>query len=186
MKRWLATVLLLLILSGCGKGDGEIEKVMRLREQILNGKGTSFTVGITADYGDKIFRYKLTCEADADETLHFTVMEPEEISGLTGQVSGSGGKITFDDMAVAFELLADGQLSPISAPWLLLHTLRGGYLLSCVYEEELLRVTINDSYEEKALRLEVWLDEQGTPVNAEVLWDGKRIVTMTVENFQFL
>lgn len=186
MKRYLAAVLLLLILCGCRKSDGEIDKVMQLREKLMASEETSFTVGITADYGERIFHYKISCKADKDETLHFNVIEPEEISGLTGTISRSGGKITFDDVALAFDLLADGQVSPISAPWLLLHTLRGGYLLSCVNEGELLRVEINDSYEERALRLDIWLNEQGSPVNAEVLWDGKRIVTMTVEDFTIL
>lgn len=186
MKRYLAAVLLLLILCGCGKSNGEMKKVMQLREKLMASEGASFSVGITADYGEKIFHYKLSCKADKDETLYFNVTEPEEISGLTGSVSRSGGKINFDDVALAFDLLADGQVSPISAPWLLLHTLRSGYLISCVNEGELLRIGINDSYEEKALRLDIWLDEQGTPVNAELFWDGKRIVTMTVEDFTIL
>ena len=63
-------------------------------------------------------------------------------------------------------------------------TLLGGYLTAVSEEEDLLHLTINDSYEEDALQMEIWLNSDDVPVCAEILYDGRRIVTMTVENFQ--
>jgi hypothetical protein len=73
----------------------------------------------------------MDCEADSQGSVSFRVVSPESISGITGSVDRDQGKLTFDDKALAFDLLADGQLSPVSAPWVMIHTLRGGYLSSC-------------------------------------------------------
>ena len=100
-------------------------------------------------------------------------------------VSASGGKLTFDDVAVKFPLMADGQVTPISGPWILMKTLLGGFLTAACEEDDLLHLTIHDSYEEDALQLEIWLSAEDVPVCAEILYDGRRIVTMNVENFTF-
>lgn len=186
MKRCLSALLFLLLLCGCARTDNEIDRVMQLRERMLSAERVEFKAGITADYGDRVFRCSMLCSMDSDEVLKFEIIEPEEISGISGSISSAGGKITFDDIALAFDLLADGQVSPVSAPWLLLHTLRGGYIISGAREGELLRVGINDSYGEKSLRLDVWLDTQNIPVNAEVLWNGKRFLAITVEDFTIM
>ena len=47
-------------------------------------------------------------------------------------------------------------------------------------------MTINDSYEEDALTLDIWLDSQNNPVRAEILYDGRRILTLNIQNFQIL
>ena len=116
--------------------------------------------------------------------MQFTVLQPESIAGITGNISSGEGKLTFDDVALQFPLLADGQITPISGPWILMKTLLGGYLTAVSEEEDLLHLTINDSYEEDALQMEIWLNEENAPVCAEILYDGRRIVTMNVENFQ--
>ena len=77
-------------------------------------------------------------------------------------------------------------MSPISGPWILVKTLLGGYLTDCVQEGELLHLQIDDSYEDDALHLDIWLDAGNLPVQAEIYYDNRRIVTMTVSNFTIL
>jgi hypothetical protein len=62
----------------------------------------------------------------------------------------------------------------------------GGYLTACTMEEDLLHLTINDSYEEDALQMEIWLNPEDAPIQAEIIYEGRRIVTMKIENFQIL
>ena len=45
------------------------------------------------------------------------------------------------------------------------------------------RLSIDDRYEDDALHLDVWLEESGTPVKAEVLYRERRILSMDVKNF---
>ena len=77
-------------------------------------------------------------------------------------------------------------VSPVSGPWLLMKTLRSGYLTSCGVEDGCLRIAIDDSYEDDALHLDVWLDESDCPKRGEILWKGRRILTVEIENFVFL
>jgi len=116
----------------------------------------------------------------------FKVIQPETISGITGTVSEQGGKLTFDDQVLGFEMLADGQVTPVSAPWLFLKTLRGGYLNASGVDGEYIKLSIDDSYEENPLYLDIWLDQTLNPVRGEILWQGRRIVSLEVSNFRFL
>lgn len=176
-------LVLLMMLSGCTGKEAELERAMDLRTKLLVS-GCTFDAKITADYGDEIYTFSVTCEGDSQGNLGFTVMEPETIAGITGVIVNETGKLTFDDAALTFPLLADDQVTPVSAPWLLLKTLRGGYLTAAGMEDDLLRLTIDDSYEEDALQLDIWLDGGNCPLRAEILYDGRRILTMEVSNFQ--
>ena len=184
MKRIGALLLALVIFTGCSGKRQELDRAMTLRADLLGCENCSFDVKITADYGDEIRQFAMSCQADNDGSVSFTVSEPESIAGITGTIAAGEGKLTFDDVALAFPLLADDQVTPVSGPWILMKPLLGGYLTACVLEEELLHLTINDSYEEDALQLEIWLNGDDHPVAAEILYDGRRIVTMRVENFQ--
>lgn len=183
MKRLLAVVALVL-LTGC-TGNGALEKVMDLRADLL-AADCSFHTVITADYGDAVHTFAMDCMFDTAGNLTFTVTEPKSIEGITGTVSREGGALTFDDNVLAFPLLADDQFSPVSGPWVLMQTLRGGYVTACGEEDGRIRATIRDTYEDDALQLESWLDGNGLPAEGEIFWDGRRVLAMKVENFQYL
>ena len=182
MKKLSVLLIVLLFLGGCSGKQEELERAMTLRAKLLASE-CSFDAKITADYGDKLYVFAMACQGDSRGNLTFTVTEPESIAGITGIISQDGGRLTFDDTALAFPLMADNQLTPVSAPWIFLKTLRGGYLTSANTEEELLHLTIDDSYEEDALQLDIWLDGQNLPVQSDILYDGRRILTVQVSNF---
>ena len=138
---------------------------------------------MTADYGDKLYTFGMFCEGDSKGNLGFRVTQPDTIAGIEGSMSGKAGKLTFADTALAFPLLADEQVSPVSAPYLLLKTLLGGYVRSAGEDADLVRVTVDDSYEEGALQLDIWLNTENLPVRAEILYEGRRILTMNIKDF---
>ena len=186
MKKYAVMLLLFLMLTGCSGTPGEMKKGMELRSKLLQASRCSFDAQITADYGDQIHIFAMNCQADAKGNLSFSVVEPETISGITGKLSAEGGKLTFDDTALHFALLTDRQLSPVSAPWILLRTLRSGYITSACTEDETTRLTIDDSYEEDPLQLDIWLNSDHIPVHADILFDGCRILSVNVTNFAIL
>lgn len=184
MKRMAAVIAaMMLMLSGCGIAESEIDRAIALRTRLL-GSGCSFSADVKADYGDEVFLFSLSCCADADGGCTFTVDEPDSIAGITGRIAGEHGELTFDDIALAFSLMADDQVSPVSAPWILLKALRSGYLRAAGMDGELLRVGINDSYEEDAMQLDVWLDREDRPVRAEISYGGYTILSLAVDNFE--
>ena len=176
----------MVMLTGCSGVREELDRAMTLRAKLLAAQGVSFDTVITADYGDKTYTFSASCVTDGQGKLSFTVQEPQAIAGITGTVSQTGGKLTFDDKALAFDVLADGLVSPVSGPWLLMKTLRSGYLTSCGIQGEYLRLTIDDSYADDALHLDIWLDSNDVPVRGEILWQGRRILSLEVKNFQIL
>lgn len=187
MKKSVAAVILLvLLLAGCGAENADLARGLALREAILAGKGCSFTAEVTADYGESLHIFSVACEADAAGNLQFTLLAPETVAGITGTVSENGGALTFDGTALAFPLLADNQVTPVSAPWLLVKTLRSGYIAAAGREGELLRLSIDDSYADDALRLEIWADGENRVVHGDILYGGKRILTLEVKDFTIL
>ena len=182
MKKLGLCLVLLAVFSGCSRTSGELDRGLKLRSEILKASTFSFDAEITADYGDKLHQFSMQCQSDGNGDLRFTVTAPETISGITGKITREGGALTFDDTALHFDLLTDEQLSPVSAPWILVKTLRSGYLRASCQEDEGLRLTIDDSYEDDALTLDIWLDRQDMPSRAEVLYDGRRILTVLVKN----
>ncbi len=186
MKRMLAITIILLLCCGCSRVDSQMNRALALRERILNSEGCTFTTNITSDYGDRIYTFSMDCRADASGAVDFTVTAPETISGICGVLTEGEGKLTFDDQALFFEMLADGQVSPVSAPWLFMNTLIGGYIKACGREDRGLLIQIDDSYKEKALQLNIRTDQNDLPVSAEIFWQGMRIVSMDVENFTFV
>lgn len=183
MKKVGALLILLCFLSGCSGASKEIERGMALRSKILKASECSFDAAITADYGDKLYSFSMACQADTQGNLTFTVTAPETLAGISGRVGSDGGKLTFDDTALQFDLMADGQVTPVSAPWVFLKTLRSGCLTSAGTEDGVLRLSIDDSYADDALHLDIWLDGEDLPARAEILYGGRRILSVAVTNF---
>lgn len=183
MKKFGVLVILLLLLTGCSNASKEIERGMALRSKLLQASSCTFDAEITADYGDKVYTFAMSCQGDPKGNLTFTVTAPETIAGITGKISSEGGRLTFDDTALQFDLMADEQVTPVSGPWIFLKTLRSGYLTSACTEEEQLRLSIDDSYEDDALHLDIWLNAENRPTQAEITYDGRRIVAMEITNF---
>ena len=186
MKKAGLFAAVLLLLSGCANTTKEIERGMTLRTRLLQASSCSFRAEITADYGDLLYTFEMDCEGDADGEINFTVTKPETIAGISGKITEENGALTFDRQALFFSLLTDDQLSPVSAPWIVLKTLRGGYLTSACVEDGQLRLTVDDSYEEDALQLDIWLDEQDLPKRVEILYDGRQILSVNVMDFRIM
>lgn len=185
MKRLVGLLLVIILLCGCSADDAGMERALDLRGKLQRGS-VSYDVDIVADYGDKTYTFSMQCQSDTAGNMKFRVTKPQTIEGITGTVAKGTGKLTFDDKVLAFDVLADGLVSPVSGPWVMLETLRSGYLTSCAQEGDGLRLTIDDSYAEKALHLDVWLDGEDNPKYCEVYWNGRRLLSMTVSSFAFM
>lgn len=150
---------------------------------MLKAASCTFTAQITADYGDKVYSFAMDCVADSSGNVDFTVTAPETIAGITGSLSAEGGKLTFADTALHVPLLAEGLLTPISAPWILIKTLRSGCITSAGEDGQALRLSIDDSYADDALHLDIWCDGEDRPDRAEINWEGRTILSVVVTNF---
>ena len=180
-----AILCLVFLLTGCKNVNGPFDKAIMLRNRILESNGCSFRATVTADYGEKLYVFKMDCISDKEGNLQFSVVSPETISGITGRISTEGGSLTFDDKILAFPTVADGQITPVTAPWLFLKTLRSGYMNSCTKDSDGYELSIDDSYDEDAFRLLISV-KNDLPISGEIFWKGSRVLTVTVEQFTYL
>ena len=186
MKNAVALVLMCVFLSGCSDGDQALDTGMELRSKLLKAETISFRMDISADHGETLDLFSMDCTVDPEGAISFTITAPDTISGITGMLAGDTGTLTFDDVALCFPMVAQNQISPVSAPWLLVKTLRNGYLRSAGMEEDVLRLTFDNSYEEDALQVDIWLNQNNLPHRAEVLCEGRKILSLDVRNFEIL
>lgn len=155
---------------------------MDLRSRCLSDRTVTFSTEVRADYITRIEEFELECASEPDGTLSFRVLEPEDIADIRGTVRGSEGTVEFDDTVLAFPLMADGRLSPLSGPWVVMKAIRSGCILAAGREGELIHVTIDDTYEDNALTVDLWL-EDGQLEEAEIAWEGRRVLSMTFDDF---
>lgn len=179
MKKLWTLLLCVIFLTGCSDGSGDLDGAMQLRASILRAEKCTFTAQITADYGDMVYHFTLDCAADRDGNVTFTVKAPETIAGITGRITADVGAITFDDTVLCIPMLTDDQITPVSSPWILMRSLRSGYIRSCADG----RMTVDDSYADDALTLDIALGDDGMPQLAEIFWKNRRILTIQVASF---
>ena len=173
--------LLLVFLVGCSGADPDMEEALQFRSRCLAASAVTFEAEIRADYRTQVEEFSLACSVDREGAMTFRVLEPEDISGISGTVSGDG-EVAFDDAVLAFPLMAQGRLSPLSGPWVLLRAIRSGAIVSVAREGETLHLTVDDSYADNALTVDLWM-EDGELKAAEIAWEGRRCLTMTVDDF---
>ena len=180
MKRILP--LFLVFLLGCSGPDPAMEAALDLRSRCLASPAIRFRAEIRADYITGFEEFTLDCETSPDGAVSFRVASPEEIADICGTVRQDEGTVEFDGAVLAYPLMAQERLSPLSGPWVVMKAIRSGCIIAAGQEGELTRVTIDDSYADNALTVDVWL-EDGQVIQAEVAWEGLRCLVMTFDDF---
>lgn len=183
MKRLWVLLVCCVFLLGCSREDSGIDDALSLRQNLLNCKTCSFDCTVTADYAERIVTFTMECNIEDSGCIRFSVTEPESISGISGYIEENGAKLTFDDQVLLFPMLADGYISPVCAPFLMLQCLKGGYIHSVAKVEEGSFTIYHDSFAGEPLQLDLWTDKANNPISAEILWEGRRILTLDVRNF---
>ena len=173
------------LLTGCANNNAPIDKAIELRNEIEQSGGCTFFATVTADYGEEVYVFSMDCATDKEGNLSFTITAPETISGITGKISAEGGSLTFDDQVLAFQTMADGVVTPVTAPWILMKTLKSGYLKSCAETGSGFEIAADDSYADGSLHLNIGVRDN-LPSTAEIFWEGRRILTVAVANFRYL
>lgn len=185
MKRFIFILTVLLVLTGCYSEHSSVEDGLSLRQRLMEGNGCEFQADITADFGEMKYRFTLQCQAELDGRLSFTVLSPESIADISGCIDQNSGKLTFDETVLTFPHLAEGSLSPVTGPWLFYKAMRSGYLRWSGEENGQTRISIDDSYQGENLSVEIWMEEE-VPICAEILWQGRNVLTLIISDFRIL
>ena len=186
MKLFTTLLVIVCMLCGCSAKDERLEQATDFRKKLLAADGCTFEASITADYEDRLHTFQMSCSVGSNGNLDFIVNAPDTISGITGSISNDGSSLTFEEKVLAFPMLADGQISPVCTPWLLMNSLRGGYLSGCSKESDGLCIYIDDSFYDQPLNVEVWTDNNLVPYHAEFIWQSRRILSLDIKDFVIL
>ena len=183
MKRFSCLVLCVCFLCGCTSAKQPMDQALDFRNKILNSGSCSFTAEVQATIDEDIYVFQMECIAEHTGILKFTVTEPETIAGVGGEISTSGASLNFDDVVLSVPMVADGRLNPLSSPWVLINSLRSGYLSGIGGYENGFLLSIDDSYKEDALRLNVYTTNDFTPQRTEIYHNGICIIAMQIDDF---
>lgn len=148
----------------------------------MNNDGCSFTAGIRADYGERVYEFTMSVATSGEETT-LTVLQPESISGITARVSEDRTSVTFDGTELDFGILANGLLSPVETPWLLMQCWKQAYIAYAGADGDQQRVTYLRGYDEEEITVDTWFSS-GVPVYAEVSCGDTRYLTVEITDFQ--
>ena len=186
MRILIAMILTLTCLFGCASGNDGVADGLKLREQMTKSNGCSFVASVTADYGNRMYSFTMDCVAKIDGTVDFMITEPESIKGIKGSVSQSGGKLLFEDTVLLFDSLTSNQITPAIAPYLMVKAIQGGYIQSASSDNETVEITLNDSFRSEGFQAIVTLVDNCVPIRCEIFFNNRRILTISVKNFELL
>ena len=186
MKRIISCVLIILFLFGCSKNSTSITGALNLRQDILKGEGCSFTAKVTVDYSDCSYSFTVDCHAQNNGSLEFSIASPDSISGIIGSISEDGGKLLFNDQALLFEPLVNGQLSPAIAPWIMVEGIKSGYIQSGAKIKGGYEYCFNDSFQSESIQMVLTVNALGDPVFCEIFWHNSRILSIEISNYRDL
>ena len=185
MRRFVVTILVcLLCFFGCSKEEGHLASAIEFRAKLVQAGGCSYTALITADYGDYIQSFRLSCDADVQGNVRFTLIEPETLSGISATVTEGGSRIDYDGLIVALEQLADDRLAPAAAPGIILESWLSGYIQWAGHDEEVYRVTYRQELNYVLFSIDTFFKNE-LPFSAEVCYNNERILEMKIEEFQY-
>ena len=186
MRKIVAVYVLIMLLCGCTLRDDSLTEALEFREKLATSSGCEFDACVTADYFDSVCSFSLSCSFQSNGDMSFIVLQPETIQGITGSICENNGYIDFADKVLAFPLMPDSQLSPASAPWIVLRALRNGYITACSTESDHYSLYIDDTYDQNPIRVMMKLTRDFRPEYAEIFCNSRRILAMEITGFQFL
>lgn len=190
MRKCLVCVLMTtLLLAGCGQGGGnEAEELaLTIRGEHLAMNGCAARAAVTADYGQRVYRYEMAVSVTGQETL-LTLSAPETVAGLTARMTGEENLLEFDGVSVETGPLDDNGLTPVSAVPALLEAAKTGYITACALEEDgtVLRVDCGDPAGSPGTGAEtaLWFDVSTHALTrGEISSDGFRVILCEFSDF---
>lgn len=195
MGRWRALPLMmsLFLLAGCAGGEGGEptgeELALAIQTEFAQMTACTCRAGIHADYGDKVFDCVVDVTYDAAAGAELTLVEPELARGVTARIARGETSLRYGTFSLDVGPLTGDGLSPVGAVPALWGQIARGYIAGAELEEGALTVTYRQGDDPPGVGLEseVTFDAQShAPLLGELYYDGARVVTVEVSDFQML
>lgn len=160
-----------------------MQEALHFRTSLLQAQRCGFTAELTAQGETETYSCTLGCEADGQGQVTVTVIEPEEIAGVTAVVSREGTEVSYDGLRLSFGQLC-GTTTPVGAPGLLYAAWTGGYIAAAGQEDDatLTRYLLGSGSDER--QVDTWFDAAGIPVACEVVEGGVTVLQCRITDWR--
>lgn len=180
-------MLILLSLCACSADEPTGE---RIRAQYSDMTAASATVKILSDIDRSALEYQGEYQYNKNGEDRLTMTAPEETAGIEILIGGEQTNaltLRYEGTELFLELDTPSGTRPVDAASALMQTLQtaeptaiGSDLLDGVTAYH---VSYHEPDSDPAVSREVWLDENGLPLCAEVFVDGEKRVTLLFTDF---
>ena len=188
----ICVLMMTLVLTACGgrvQADDPQEQALAIRAEYLAADGCAATLDVTADYGQRVYTYRVSVTVAGGESV-LTVTEPVELAGITARLTDGQSQLEYDGAVLETGPLSPEGLSPLGAVPVLLECARSGFIDSCgaeqLKERETIRVLYRDPKRPAGQGREVtlWFDAADhVLIQGEIAVDGYRVILCEFQEF---
>lgn len=179
---------LCLFLCACGGKSGTDQMAKDITKDMARAKSLTAIVSLTADYGERVYKYKLRCVYKEDVT-ELEVIEPEGIKGLKAHVTEKGTGLELGGITLDTGSLFGHGLSPLEGIPMMIKAWRTGYITETRREKQdgkeylVICYDLSGPGTESKITHNAWFDTKNRlPIRAEILSDGYRILDCSFGN----
>ena len=175
-----ALLLFPLVLTACGGalGDREREDFLEIRAALLEREKLDLRADLRADYGDRVYDYRLSYAGHAEEGV-LQIEEPLELKDVAVLLEEGHARLRYGDLMLDTGALA-GEESPVQAFPLMIRAWLRGSVAECWHErldgEDCVAAEIHlgGAGAETSLICRVWFRRSDRePVYAELAAEGR-------------
>lgn len=178
MKRTvLFALMILLLLTGCGRGADDEGTIQNWRQGCQTGKLT-FSAAITAQTAENVYSCAADCVYNNGETV-VTLTEPSTIAGVRFRVGEGDETLSYDGAELLLGDLDGGSVSPCQAVPILMEAIAQGRLLRTWREDDCLAA---DLEAEEDITVTLWLDG-GLLRCAQISQDGRTAAELRIDQW---
>lgn len=149
----------------------------------------SARVSLEADYGQRVFDCALDVTYDQVTGGTLTLVEPDIAKGVTAHISPEGTSLSYQGFSLETGDVTGDGLSPVEALPRLYQAVSRDFVAGASVTDGVLSVTYRDGEQPPGVGLEavVTFDvESHAPLTGELFWDGSRVISVQVADFQMM
>ncbi len=181
----LLTIILCVILTGCGARDLGVDKA-GIKEYYKALGGMKMQVGISADFPERVSKYRVGYTYKKDDKSSIEIIEPEEVSGIKVSVKDGEGEIEFDGSRLETGKLDGRGLTPLNALPRLMKKWSGGEIsqteLGSRDGVDTILLIYSDDGSDEDTEYRTWFNRENYyPIYSEIISDGRCVIRCEYE-----
>ena len=169
-------------LTACGKASVQ-DVADRISGELQGSQKIVMTAKISANYGDKVYNFKISCSKTPEET-RIDIKEPKTLAGISAVCVEVGYELSFDGVQVTTGVLTRNGLSPAEALPALISQWQDGYITGAVFEKYggVSAAALDTCFTDDIMQ-RTWFDTENLlPIHSDISQNGTVVISCDFEN----